>query len=818
MRPLLIFLLCAAPATALLAYLDRLDKGGDDLPDDGPPADEPALLLGSDLADPYGQSPFPGAVRRLDGFELRVVAEGYFKLYLRIERLGRHDDRPRLEDVSVVVFDPPKEGKPSLRLTLRAPYVRGDPRELLHAPASAPRVVTLEGGVEAFDTAGRPLAEVERLSLDVNGKTAFSDVPVVLRLPERSAEVRGAGLDADLGLRKARLRGPVLASIALPSGTITLRAKEYATVEEAEGGNEIRVAFEGDAEIEQAAGRATCARIDATFVRADGRTSFLDAKLSGGVRLELAPGTAGGLETIEMPSLVIDGEETISCEGPLRAAWRGQLGSLALGERTVRIDAAKARLRLGRSDEGLLLLGQAHFDDFSAADVDGAGSLVGRSFVYTREGNVLVVQPAVAETPDGRLVAAQLRIEAPEKDAYDVVISGKKQLSYRAGGRLGLLGDPGRGHLHVMSEGPLRLRARGDRVLFEGEIGVVVTSDGGGGLLCDTLALALEKKELVSFLATGNVAASDPSRGAEVRGDEISHKARKVVVKGSPASVTMKADRSLRAPTITYGEDGTFVATGGVEAETPLSDHGPYWRLKCGEASGVLAKGGAPSTVEAHGGVRAEGPGGEEIVGDALSYDGGKGVVALDGAPARLRRGDEISLVAPKGLLLLIEEGRVVEGSSLGPATIDYRPPATPDGKTGGFRRWLAELKGPARFEGDRVIVEEGAKLTGSDGERDALVGEAKRVEILLDVSGKKVAVQEILGSKGVRVEGRGKTPAVVTADRLSYVAHAREVRVAGDAQVVAEGWPRDVRFRELLFALTKDGIDLLRASDIEVR
>lgn len=812
MRPLLIFLLCAAPLTALLAWLDRLDRGGAKLPEEGPLADGPALLVGSDLADPYGQSPFTGAVRRLDGFELRVVEEGYFKLYLRIEQLGRHDGRPRLENVRAAVFDPPKEGKPSLRLTLRAPFVRGDPRALLHAPEEAPRVVTLEGGVEAFDAAGRPLAEVEQLSIDVNGKTVSAAVPLVLRLPERSAEVRAAGLDADLGLRKARLTGPVLASIALASGTVTLRARE-ATVEEATDEKEIRVVLEGDAEIEQAAGRATCARIDAVLERVEGALKFVGATLSGGVRLEIAPGTAAGIESIEMPSLRIDGQEAITCEGPLHATWKGQLGSLALGERTVRIDAAKARLRLGRAEDGRRLLDSAHFDDFSAADTEGAGSLKGKRLVYAREGSLLTVQPTFAEMPGGRLVAGHLSIKAPEKGAYDVVIGDTQQLSYRAEGRLGPLGDAGQ--VHVACEGPLRLRARGDRVSISGERDVAVTSDGGASLRCDDLELSLEKKEVVSFLATGNVVASDPSRDAEIRGDEISQKEQAVVVTGSPASVTMKSGRTLRAPTITRREDGTFTAKGGVEVDAPLSadDYAPWWLLKCREASGVLAGGGAPMRLEAKGGVQAQGPQGEGVSGDSFSYDGEKGVATLLGGPARLRRGGEMSLVAPKGLTLRIEEGKIVEGSSLGPATIDYR------GQTGGFTRWLADLKGPARFEGDRVVVALGAKLTGFDGEREALVGEAKRVELLLDVSGKEITVREIRGSNGVRVEGRGgKAPAVVTAAQLSCVAGTREVRVAGDAQVAAEGWPRDVRFRELVFVLTKEGIDLKRASDIEVR
>ena len=56
------------------------------------------------------------------------------------------------------------------------------------------------------------------------------------------------------------------------------------------------------------------------------------------------------------------------------------------------------------------------------------------------------------------------------------------------------------------------------------------------------------------------------------------------------------------------------------------------------------------------------------------------------------------------------------------------------------------------------------------------------------------------------------------TAERLSFRAGAREVRILGNAAVEAKGWPREVRFRELLFTLTADGIDLKRASEIEVR
>jgi len=829
LRALLFFLLCAIPATALLLYLDRDDRPGAELPEEGPPAGESVLLAGTDLADDYGQAPFSGAVRRLDGFELRVVEEGYFKLYLRMERLGRDGNEPRLEEVRAAIFDPPKDGKPNLRMTLRAPFVRGDPRELLNAPPDAPKIVILDGGVEAFDAAGRPLAEVPRLSLDLRSKTASADVPLLLRLPER-AEVRAAGLDADLEIRKARLKGPVVATVSGPQGTITLRAKGGATVDEVAEGAEMRISFDGDAEVEQDAGRATCQRIDAAFSRADGKTTFLGATLSGGVRLELAPGTAHGIETIDMPSLRIEGEDRISCEGPLRATWRGRFSGAAkgatgvflpLGDRTVTIGASSASFRLGQGENGAHLLREARFTGFAAADTGDGGALSAGTVVYDLEKGSLVFEGEVdARTTDGNVAADRLSVSSAGKDDYDLRIDGKKRIAYRAGSRLGPLGEGGRGELRLTSAGGLRIRARGDAISFRCEEDVVATTEGGARLRCDLLAVELEKGTFVSLAARGRVEATEPDRGARITGSSLTHEAGATTVEGDPASITTGDGRSVRAPTIVYRDDGTFVATGGMETETPLSaDLAAVWHLHCRDARGTLAPDGKPLAIEARGDVRAAGPSGEEVTGDALTYDGTKGVATLLGAPARIRRGEELALVAPKGLSLRIENGRLVQGSSLGPSTIDYRPVVTEGEKPNGFHRWLAELNGPARFEGDRVVIALGAKLQGfDDGDKVALLAEAKRVEILLDTAGKAVTVKEVAGSLGVRVEGKGKQPAVVTADRLSYAAGTQEVRVAGNAQVVAEGWPREVRFRELLFALAKEGIDLKRASEIEVR
>jgi hypothetical protein len=69
-----------------------------------------------------------------------------------------------------------------------------------------------------------------------------------------------------------------------------------------------------------------------------------------------------------------------------------------------------------------------------------------------------------------------------------------------------------------------------------------------------------------------------------------------------------------------------------------------------------------------------------------------------------------------------------------------------------------------------------------------------------------------------VRVQGRGARPAVVTSERLSYKAGSGEVRLLGDARVTAAEWPREATFRELVFRLTADDLELLRASDVAIR
>jgi hypothetical protein len=817
MKGPVIFLASLGAATGLLALLERGAQGAARLPDEVPAPAE-ALLKGTDFADAHGEAPFEGAVRRLDGFELRVVEEGYFKLYARLGRLGRHDDQPRLEEVQVAIFDPPVGGRPSLKLTLLAPFVSGDPKELFHAAKTAPRVVTLFGGVEARDAAGRRMAETERLTIDVNRKTLATEVPVLLRLPEqRQAELRAAGLFADLELKSARFAGPVAASVKAAGGTVTLRCSGSARVEERPGGRVVDVLLEGDITIEHPAGRAHCKRVAVELAREENDYAFRQALLTGAVRLEVSPGTAGGLEAIDLPELLLLGDDRIECRRPFTATWRGHLPKRfgVLGERTFAIAASAVTLRLGPGKGGETV-DEARFEELRAREAHGAASLDADTLVYQRSGNVVVAEEADVKTPDGRVEAERLRVEAPEEERYVALLEGRKRITYEAAGQGPLL--RANGPLRVTAAGPLRLDARGKHVRCGASDAVVAEAADGSRLDARLVDLALDDGRLLSFRAEGDARLAEPARALSIAGERIAFADDAATVAGAPAEVRL-GGRVVRAPEVTYRDDRTFGAAGGVEVEAPLADEGAPWRIRCAEASGALDENGKARRIEARGAVEAEGPGGEVVKGDSFAYDAATGEATLLGQPARVRRGDEVALVAPKGLALRIADGRVVEGRSLEAATIEYRPaPGEREATGSAFTRWHVELRGPARFEDDRILVDLGAKLLGYDGERLALVAEGGQAEIRLAAEEGKVRATEIAASRGVRVEGRGARPAVVTSERLSYRAGSGEVRLLGDARVTAEDWPREATFRELVFRLKAEGFELLRASDVAIR
>lgn len=97
--------------------------------------------------------------------------------------------------------------------------------------------------------------------------------------------------------------------------------------------------------------------------------------------------------------------------------------------------------------------------------------------------------------------------------------------------------------------------------------------------------------------------------------------------------------------------------------------------------------------------------------------------------------------------------------------------------------------------------------------------GSASRVRILLERSKEgKFAPARIDGDGGVLVQGHGKTPAKVTARRLSYEPGSGRVEMLGRARVVAEGWSSEVTFERVVFVVGEDGVELKRASGVAVR
>jgi len=74
-----------------------------------------------------------------------------------------------------------------------------------------------------------------------------------------------------------------------------------------------------------------------------------------------------------------------------------------------------------------------------------------------------------------------------------------------------------------------------------------------------------------------------------------------------------------------------------------------------------------------------------------------------------------------------------------------------------------------------------------------------------------------LLCTKRIRAVLHGKEKATVTANQLGFLVGKREVDLRGNARVKARGWTPEATFEHLVFVLTKDGVDLRRASEISV-
>lgn len=813
MRSLLIFLLGVAFLSALLWLADPRRTERTQLPEDKLAVSEPAVLVGADLADEYGTAPFGGRLRRLTDFQLRVVEEDYVKVYFNVGRLGRHEGRPRLEQVTGAVFDPPIEGKPNLRVTLHAPYVAGDLRSLLHASRDAPRLARFHGGVVVRDPTGRDLAHVETLQVDLANKTVASDERVHLHLPDQGAELRGTGFFADLELRQARLRADVSADIVRKDQRVTLSCAGAATVAEV-GDDHVLAILHDRARIVHSFGAATCDEIRANVERG----VLTRAELAGRVELQLDATATRGIESASMAGLLLEGEDRLDCAGPVKAVWRGHAGPLGLGERTVDLEARGATFLLGRDADRRVALEEARFSGgVEARDRDGPARLRARSLTLEREGRLVASGDVFLKSADGELRAGRLDLRQA-KDGYLLILSELQEVAYVADGKLGPLGEAARGTLHLRTGGTMHVEMHGTAISFSADNGVSASIDGRSRLEAARLELTVEDDKLARFDAKGKVRLHDAERAAEARGYRVVYADGAARIEGKPAYVRATGRGTVTARALTYRDDQTFAAERDVRVEAPLSrgdKPGELWTFRCARARGRLAQEGLRE-LRADGGVVAEGPAGEHAEGQSFQFDGRRGRGVLRGAPSRLRRGRQLQLVA-EAFEFVVAENTIVKAQTRGKAKVHFLPRDTAE--PAAFARWYAELFGPALVDQKRLTVAKGGRLEAYDQDRKlALTARANRVEATLVRAGDTVRVEQVRGLNGIEITSLADPATTVTADRLAFTPGSNRVDVRGNAEVKTEGEAADVRFEHLVFLVTKDGIDLKRMSRIRIR
>jgi hypothetical protein len=223
----------------------------------------------------------------------------------------------------------------------------------------------------------------------------------------------------------------------------------------------------------------------------------------------------------------------------------------------------------------------------------------------------------------------------------------------------------------------------------------------------------------------------------------------------------------VRAARIRYSADRAFAATGEVFVRAYLKrDRDPgVWEIRCAEANGTLTEKGQPQAITASGGLKAVGPAGEQASGLSFRYDVTTGRALLLGAPAVLQRGKDLRLAA-EGFDLTLQEGAVSTARTRGKTTAilllgNQRP---------GFRRWRIDLDGPAQLEGERILIDTGARLEAYDAsDKPVLRARTGRVRVSLVRAKAGLKATLLEGDEGVEVEDLGQRGVRVTAERLRY-------------------------------------------------
>jgi len=853
---LLVFFGLFTPLACMLWYLAGDTPEGISLVSVERSGDTKPVLKSRDI--PF--APVEGRLTRFqNGRVQRFDAEDdHVSYWVHVDGIGRDGGQPRLEGIRCALFGKPKDGSPNLRLTFNAPYLEGDPMALLEARRGMARVLVLGGGVVVSDERGRTIAKLDSVLIDIDKEELSSDAAVLVRSPERGAQLRGRGFVADLRSRtihSATLLHDVSAQIPLgkDGGEMArISCEGPATLVREAGTDNIVVTLKRRAHIEHAAARGDCDRITAYLhvtrkAGADGkeeRTVELDRlEIEGAVDFELDPASAYQLEKFSAASITIHGRREIVMRGgeqPVRAVRRGPLKMFGLADRVLDIETPEIRiLLLPAGPDGKLPDKPLDSIEFPRGlvviDRNGSGRIeAGRVTISARAGRLEADGGVEASMPGRKLSAQRIdvrRVKQP-RDVVLLAVYGKKRFDIRPTGRLGPLSRAGVARLVFSSDEVLYLESLDKRTAIRTAGNVVVTGDGRQLFRCDSIEAAIDEKNSVqSFDAKGNVEGTDPGTRAELRANRLRFDAARgneITLDGKPASVSTPDGRSVKASTLRYREDRSFAASGDVDAHVIVAEGkaAGAWRFRCATVRGKVSKERSAEDFFAEGAVRAEGPGGKRLEADSVTFTKATGTLTLRGNPARLRQGEEISYEGA-GLDIKFDTpdprkpGRfeLLRAAAAGETYLLVRPKAPPENKKNRIALWKILLRGPAQFDGKHLLVPGGARIIGYDARgKLSLDGEAADLGLEIERSATGYIPKVLRGRKKIELVTYkdGRRNATVRSATLDYVVGSRKIDMGGGCEVLRPGKEAPVRFREVELEVREAGVNLKYLAPVE--
>ena len=818
----LVLILVATPIVVLLDALRADLTPTHRLPEGDPEESGEPVLQGRDIAGEQAEGAETGRLLQLEGVEIRVVEGSALRTYARFGKLVRYQGRTRITDVEFALFDAGR-----LELIIKAPFVEGDPRRIVRPKKGERRIAVFGGGVTLLDPAGRELASLQRLSFDLDQNTLSSDSHVILRMAEKGLELEADGIFADLDKQSGFVRLEKNVSGVAPVGdrSAHFSCSGPATITET-ADSAYHIVMAGDAQIAQPPISAGCQRMEADVRRVGEKQELVRAELTGEVTVDLGQEIGSGVEQIKADRVLVEGE-VITLIDNVSAVRRGPIERIGVGDRVLDLRADRARVApVGTTKEGKRLW-DVVVNGLRIRDRHGPGRFdAGRLHINQKTGRFVAEEGLFAESSEGTIAGDRLVAEQQDAGPEEVDLllegRGKRLVYHHAGGRLGPFGQGRRGDLVITSTGPLRLARRKGRTTFRTSGNAQVSLAGASSLRCERLLVVAAEKEIALLEAEGKVVFSGKDPAAGIEGDFVSYKGGVVRIRGRPAVAHSAGHGRLEAARIRWQEDGLFRAEGGVVGDVALQRKGAEqpapWRLRCAEVTGRFVENEPPEFLKARGAVSATGPQGQSYQGESFEFDSGTGEAVLRGKPASARRGKQLALTAPE-IRLTVRDRQLAEARTVGKALIDFAGGGKLKPARSGFAHWSFALAGDALLVGDRLTVDKGGRFKVYD-ERGELrmEGTAGRVVILVKRSDGAFEPLELIGSKGVQVRSHGNNPTTVDARELSYLNGSKKVDVRGNVRIRAKGRDSRISFARAVFVLTKDGVDLKSASDIEVR